>query len=441
MNFKSFFTFALTFTLFFISCNNEPLDGEFIVDDPSLLDPSFRANLEGVTFVGETASAQTVQGITTITGIRSNNDIIVITISGTATGTYSLTTQGFATFGIDVEPLAFSTANQGGLGQVVITEYSNELEKISGTFAFTATRPLLDDNGNPVLDGSGNPTFDTIVINQGEFTNIPLDSDGSVGGGDIDMSEFYADVDDVPFSAEGQNVNAIYIESNNVMTLEAVNNNRTIRIKIVNPEEGEFDLAAISNQSSRATYSVVGEDPYTTEVIQGGSGTLTITAIDFFTNRISGTFEFVAGREDGTETVNVTNGSFTNINIITGLPDDGSDLMVAFIDGLDFVADEIVVIPSEEFITVQGTNSSTNEMIIITFPTDTEPDVYNFTFEGEYNATYFDGTNSFSSQNGIFVLIQYNVERIRFYFNFNAVTEFGGDIEHVVSQGLLHFNL
>jgi hypothetical protein len=168
---------------------------------------------------------------------------------------------------------------------------------------------------------------------------------------------------------------------------------------------------------------------------------LTITDIDFFTKRISGTFEFVAGREDGTETVNVTNGSFTNINIITGLPDDGSDLMVAFIDGLDFAADEIVVIPSEEFITVQGTNSFTNEMLIITFPTGTEPDVYNFTFEGEFNATYFDGTNSFSSQNGIFVLIQNNAERIRFYFNFNAVTEFGGDIEHVVSQGLLHFNL
>lgn len=440
MNFKSFFTFALAFILVFVSCNNERLEGEFIVDDPSLLAPSFRANVEGVTFVGDTARAQTVQGITTITGIRSNNDIIVITISGTATGTYSLTSQGFATFGIDVEPLAFSTSNTGGAGQVVITQYDNDLEKISGTFSFTATRPLLDDNGNPILDGNGNPTFDTVMINQGEFTNVPLDSDGSVGGGDIDLSEFYADVDDIPFTADGQNVNAIYIESNNVMTIEAVSNNRTIKIKVVNPEEGEFDLGALSPQSSRATYGILGEIPYTTDVSQGGSGTITITSIDFFTKRVSGTFQFIAGREDGTETVNVANGTFTDINIITGLPDDGNDLMVAFIDGLDFAADEIVVIPTEEVITVIGSNSATNEMIIISFPTLSVPDVYNFTFDGEFNAVYFDGTNSFSSQNGIFVLIHNNTQRLRFYFNFNAVTEFGGDIEHIISQGLLHYN-
>lgn len=440
MNFKSFFAFTLVFALILVSCNNETLDGEFIVDDPSLLDPSFTANVEGVTFVGDTARAQTVQGITTITGIRSNNDIIVITISGTATGTYSLTSQGFATFGIDVEPLAFSTANQGGAGQVVITQYDNDLEKISGTFSFTATRPLLDGNGNPILDGNGNPTFDTIIINQGEFINLPLDSDGSVGGGDIDLSEFYADVDEIPFTADGQNVNAVYIESNNVLTLEAFSNNRTIKIKVINPEVGEFDLTSFSNQSSRATYSVVGEEPYTTDVNQGGSGTLIITAIDFFTKRISGTFEFVAGREEGAEIVTVTNGLFTDINIISGLPDDGNDIMIAYIDGLDFAADEIIVIPTEESIIVQGTNSSTNEMIIITFPTLTVPDVHHFTYEGEFNATYFDGTNTYNSQNGIFVLIQSNVQRLRFYFNFNAVSEFGGDVEHFISQGLLHYN-
>src|SRR5690606_7994385 len=172
MNFKPLFALLLLFT--FVSCDNEPLEGEFIVDDPSLLIPSFKAELEEFTFEVEFYSAETLQGVTTITGIRGNGDIITLSLNGAGTGSFDLVTQGFATFGIDIEPFAFNTNNQGGSGQVVVTEYSVENEIISGTFSFTGTSRVLDANGQPILDGDGDPTFDVVVITEGEFNNIQL---------------------------------------------------------------------------------------------------------------------------------------------------------------------------------------------------------------------------------------------------------------------------
>src|SRR5690606_2029297 len=106
--------------------------------------------------------------------------------------------------------------------------------------SFTATRPLLDANGQPILDGDGNPTFDVVVITEGEFNNIPLVSDGSSGGGD--NSEFYAEVDGLPFIAGNETAGASYIEASNKLVITGINETRTIQISIVNPEPGTFEL-------------------------------------------------------------------------------------------------------------------------------------------------------------------------------------------------------
>src|SRR5690606_25242024 len=113
-----------------------PLEGEFVVDDPSLLIPSFKAELEDFTFEAEFYSAETVQGVTTITGIRSNGDIITLKLNGAGTGSFDMVTQGSATFGIDLDPFAFDSNNQGGSGIVTVSVYNIQQEIISGTFSF-----------------------------------------------------------------------------------------------------------------------------------------------------------------------------------------------------------------------------------------------------------------------------------------------------------------
>ncbi len=437
MKIKPFYAFAFLILLAFVSCENEPLEGEFVVDDPTLLIPEFKAEIEDFTFVAQVATAETVQGVTTVSGIRSNGDVINLRLNGAGVGAFDMVSQGEAIFGIDVSPEAFSSQNQGGSGQVVVTQYDTQLEVISGTFSFTATRPLLDANGQPILDGNGNPTFDQVVITEGEFNNIALETDGSTGG--EDPTEFYADVDGIPFVAGSETAGATFIEATNTLVIQGTNNNKIIQIHIINPEPGTFDLGAASGSDTRASYIVEEQDPYSTLLAEGGSGMVTITSLDFENNSVSGTFSFVAGRNEGTETVTIENGFFNNLNIGAGLPGE-DDFLIAFIDGVSFSADDITVITTD-IIAIQGVKTSTGEAIFFTFPAGLETGTYNLTFNGDINAEYFDGEATFGSQTGLIVLLENSADFIRFAFNFQTAIEQGGEIIHVVSEGSFQFVL
>lgn len=438
MKLKHIFTTAFFIAFAFISCDNEPLEGEFVVEDPSELNPEFRATVEGFEFIADTARAQTVQGVTTITGIRSNGDVINLRLNGAGLGTFDMVTQGEAVFGINVEPQAFSSLNQGGSGQVVITQYDVELGVISGTFSFIASRPLLDANGLPILDGGGNPTFDVVEITEGDFTNVSLESDGTVGGGD--EPEFFADVDGLPFLAGSENAGATFIEETNTLIIQGINNDRIIQIQIINPEPGTFDLGAETENESFASFTIPEEDPYTTLLAQGGSGSVTITTFDLENNTVSGTFSFVAGRNDGAETITVENGFFNNLNITAGLPGEGDDFMFAFIDGISFSADDITLITDENH-NIQALKTSTGEVISFTFPANLETGTYSLTFSGENSALYFDGETTFGSQTGLLVLLENSTEFIRFAFNMQTSLEEGGEIIHSISEGTFKFAL
>lgn len=438
MNPKHIFKTLFFIAFVFISCDNEPLEGDFVVEDPTLLNPQFSAEIEGFNFVADTSRAQTVQGVTTITGIRVNGDIIDLRLNGAGVGSFDMVTQGEAIFGINVDPQAFSTRNQGGSGQVVVTQYDTELQVISGTFSFTATRPLLDANGLPILDDTGNPTFDVVVITEGIFTNIPLVSDGTVGGGD--EPEFFADVDGLPFVAGSENAGATFIEETNTLIIQGINNERLIQINIINPELGTFDLGAATENDSKATYVVDEQEPYSTLLVEGGTGTITITTFDLENNTVSGTFSFVAGRNEGTETVTVENGFFNNLNITAGLPGEGDDFMFAFIDGISFSADDITLITSEMY-AIQAVKTSTGEAIFFNFPADLEPGTYQLTFNGDINAAYFDGETSYGSQTGLLVLLENSTQFIRFAFNMQTALEPGGEIIHSISEGSFKFSL
>ncbi len=309
---------------------------------------------------------------------------------------------------------------------------------ISGTFSFTATRPLLDADGNPILDGDGNPTFASVIVSEGQFTNIPLTSDGT-GPGD-DTAEFYAEVDGTPFVAGEETTAAVFIESSNMLVIQGVNNGNVIQMNIIDPAEGTFDLGAANGDESIGSYLIDGENPYISALSEDGSGTVNITTFDLENNTVSGTFEFVAGREEGTETVVIENGYFNNLPLTIDGTGGEDDFMNAVIDGVDFSADDLTIITTD-IISIQGVDTVTEEAIFITFPADTEPGTYDMTFSGDINAGYFNGEITYGSQTGLLTLTENSESLIQFSFSFQASEEEGGDIAHVISEGTFQYNL
>ncbi|MEX2349604.1 MAG: DUF6252 family protein [Flavobacteriaceae bacterium] len=438
MKFNSFFTLLLFTAFAFVACENEPIEGEFVSDDPQDYIASFTADVEGTFFEAETANAVTAEGVTTITGIRDNGDGITLIINGVGVGNFDLVTEGEATFGITQDSEAFSTNNEGSQGQVAVTQYDTNLGLISGTFSFTATRPLLDANGAPILDGEGNPTFASVIISEGQFTNIPLTSDGS--GPTDPVTEFYAEVDGIPFVAGEETAGAFYDEATNTLIVQGVNNDKTVRMKVLNTAEGIFDLGATNAEESMGSYLIEGENPYTSELSEGGSGSVTITTFDLENNTISGTFEFTAGRDAGAETVVIENGYFENLPLTLGDPGGETDFMNAKIDGVDFSADDISI-GTTGIISIEGVDTATGESIFISFPADTEPGTYSMTFSGDINASYFDGNISYGSETGLLILNENSASLVQFSFNFQASEEEGGAIVHSISEGLFQYNL
>ncbi len=116
MKFNSFFTIFLFTAFAFVACDNEPLEGDFVSDDPQDYIASFTADVEGAFFEAETSNAVTEQGVTSVTGIRLNGDIIVLNINGVGLGNFDLVTQGEGVFGVSQDSEAFSTNNQDGQG-------------------------------------------------------------------------------------------------------------------------------------------------------------------------------------------------------------------------------------------------------------------------------------------------------------------------------------
>ena len=173
---------------------------------------------------------------------------------------------------------------------------------------------------------------------------------------------------------------------------------------------------------------------------ENGSGTVKITTFDLENNIVSGTFEFIAGRNEGTETITIANGTFETLTIEYGEPGDASDFMTIQIGESSFAADSVSVNADETFITVEGVNTITGEIITVQFPLETEAGTYTFSFGGEINATYFDGEQLYGSQSGLLILLENSEERIRFTFNFQAVLEEGGDTVYSLSQGFFQYN-
>jgi len=96
----------------------------------------------------------------------------------------------------------------------------------------------------------------------------------------------------------------------------------TISISINNfDNEGTANLSGSTNEGI-AIYLPSGDNKFYSSVVQGGSGSITITEFNNSAKSISGTFSFTGVRQKTnssgqaeTETVVITNGSFKNVTV------------------------------------------------------------------------------------------------------------------------------
>lgn len=77
---------------------------------------------------------------------------------------------------------------------------------------------------------------------------------------------------------------------------------------------GTFDLSG-STLEGTAIYLPSGETTFYSSVNQGGEGTIIISEYNENAGTISGTFNFIAVRASDSDTVEVTNGSFSDLTL------------------------------------------------------------------------------------------------------------------------------
>lgn len=150
------FVLILSICMFaFISCDNEPIEGEFGVDNGNNNGTgsgtenqtgSFRVDFDSQTFVADIISASRTDDLINITGFRgTNQESVNLTINATTTGTFPIG----VTTGVNVNAATYSEFNGSSnvwvaltdgiesQGEVTIIEIDETNLTVTGTFNFT----------------------------------------------------------------------------------------------------------------------------------------------------------------------------------------------------------------------------------------------------------------------------------------------------------------
>jgi len=466
LNWMLFALLAFTFT----ACDNEPLEGEFIIDGGGGItaeEGQFVANIGGVAFLAETTNNlyNPDNGALIISGAKQDGESIFLGVNNAGVGTFNLTTldntSNSGTYfqaGTIFNPF-LTNGLAGGSGQLDITTFDADNLTASGTFAIIGVRPQLDADGNPVLDGDGNPIFESVTISEGSFNAIPLTIDTSTGGGGggvgVDPDpEFFAKVGgqefiDATFTAEkvtvaGEPMVKIVATSTEgaVIRIDLPEGLGTGTFNFVDPISDGTDLIAIYTTPDGRTYTS-GELPDT--------GSITLTEFGGATGKLAATFSFLASDSvppiDST-VFQITEGSF-NIDYIndSGVVD---NTFSADIDGVAYTPSSIEVsqapFGSNTRITVTTIDALSNKSLTISFPIDIEVGSHEMTTTpldgsekiGLYNP---DIGNSilFASEPGTLTITSYELSSgiVEATFSFTGVDPAGNDsTEYTITNGV-----
>lgn len=372
---KPLFLICIAFQ--FLSCENEPLTGEFFQQEENEAEEGqFIATIGAEQFIAATASATlTSENQLVITGSKPGGESIVLAVADAAVGSFNLSTggaveNGAAYFDGSVNILPYSSAQAlGGYGQLKISELNTDAKTVSGTFSFVGYRVKVDANGDPVLDGNGNPVLENIEISAGAFNAIEyvLDDTGGGGGGGPE-NEFFAKVDGVDFIADTISVTEPVVGNTHMIKIEAKNSEgHLIRLDIPRlTGVGTFEMVRISDGTDLVGLYNAGDG---VENLTSDPGTITITEFDLETGVLKATFSFT-----GTDPLNqlpnvveITEGSLTVY--FEGVPG-ANNMFMASVDNTPYTPDEITVETSvvNQYPRVTITTTQGEKGMVLTFP-------------------------------------------------------------------------
>lgn len=450
---KRIFLFKAMLLMFlgfqFLSCEVEPLKGEFPQENPNDAGiGQFVAKIAGEEFVADSVSAiLSEDGIISITGSKSGGKQIVLTAENAMEGTFDLTAtensenSGIYTDGSSNMMPYISMGGIGGNGQMTIHQLDIENNTVSGTFSFKGVRFQIGEDGMPLMDGSGNFLMEDIQITNGAFNSIPVQNDSSGGGGGgtgtgDPENEFFAKVDGVDFIPTSIRVRDSIIADVHMLKVTAVSD-LGARITLDIPRslgEGTFDMEALSDGTK-----LIGiyKERSGSDNLTSNPGSINITEFNLVEGVLKANFNFTAKDPLGIDPtiVEITEGSFTIY--FEGVPG-AIPTFKARIDGVDYSPEDFTTASSivNQYPRVTISAQVNNEKLEISFPTTFLEGTYGFGSEvdlgNEVLGLYVPvvGTSiNYISDSGSLVITNYDLETgiIEGSFNFTVSDPSGQD--------------
>lgn len=429
----------------FVSCEVEPLKGEFPQENPNDAEVGqFVAKIEGQEFIADSVYAfLSENGSLTISGTKTINWQIILTVGNGMEGSFDLTanenSQNSAIYTdgtINAMPYS-SLGSIGGNGRMNISQLDMLNNTVSGTFSFKGVRIKLGNDGLPVLDGGGNEIVEEIQISSGAFNTIPVRIDTSGGGGDPDPDhEFFAKVNNVDFIAKSIRVRDSIIADVHMFKIEAVSAlGEKITIDI--PRSlglGTFSMEPLSDGTKLIGIYKKGSGSAN---LTSNPGTINITEFNLIEGVLKADFSFRAKDPFGIDPtiVEISEGSFT-LNF-EGIPG-AIPTFKARVDGIDYTPDDFTSTTSvfNQYPRVTISAVVNNQKLEISFPTTSLAGNYEFASEiiigNEVLGIYVPqvGTSiSYISHGGSLIITDYDLETgiIQGSFNFTAKDASGQD--------------
>lgn len=443
----------------FLSCENEPLTGEFPQETPSSAGVGqFIARIAGEEFVASSVSADLMENQKlTITGSDASGRTINLVVKVLEDSNYSLgdveTGTAWATYKDSIQnSFSYGTSQElNAVGTLNFSDIDRENKKLTGTFNFKGSRLKMGEDGMPETDSNGFPMMEDIEITNGAFNSINYTLDGEDnGGGDDDgdgedrEDEFFAKVNGEDFNAETLAITESVISNNRMIKIEArTADHQLIRIDV--PKSlgvGTFEMETLSDGTKLiGVYKTSGSENLTSH-----NGTMTITEFDLIGGVLAATFKFDAkdplGRED--TVVRVRQG---NMKIhFEGVPG-AYDRMSARIDDAAFTPETVQVETTvvNRYPRMILTGRYGDQKLMISFPQTITEGTFDIgavvdagnEIVGELTPVV--GTSiTYTSSQGQFVVTSYDYENgiIEGTFEFTAVDPSGQDeTEYEVTAG------
>lgn len=262
---------------------------------------NFTAMVDGVRWSASLTDegATILQGMINITGISADSQEITMTLTDTATGTYTLSprTTSLAAYGnVDSSSAAVFSTSQGtdsaqAGGEVTVTQIDKVNKTISGTFAFKVYRSS-DGQQRTITSG---------VFNQIPYTaTLPASSPGDT---------LTASIDNAAFTAESIQAQSLDGQVTIVGSLSDGNQS----IALILPDFVGAGTYAMTPSGGSPTYMAIYD-----EIINGNnsadpasSGTIVILSNNTSTSRLRGTFQFTTTGVAPRPSHSLTNGFFS----------------------------------------------------------------------------------------------------------------------------------